>query len=129
MQDEIKKVLEMLDEGRVSKDEAAKLIEALKEVKDDEQSIPQSKRKRVLKILVKKEGKPQVHITIPFRLVNWGLNIANKMGKKNMLNVGGEDVPIDMEELQKAMNDSEFYGKVVDITDEEEGKHVEIEIV
>ncbi|MCD6107207.1 MAG: hypothetical protein J7J57_03270 [Caldisericaceae bacterium] len=129
MQDEIKKVLEMLDEGRVSKDEAAKLIEALKEVKDDEQSIPQSKRKRVLKILVKKEGKPQVHITIPFKLVNWGLNIANKMGKKNMLNVGGEDVPIDMEELQKAMNDSEFYGKVVDITDEEEGKHVEIEIV
>jgi len=129
MQDEIKKVLEMLDEGKVSKDEAAKLIEALKEVKDDEQSIPQSKRKRVLKILVKKEGKPQVHITIPFRLVNWGLNIANKMGKKNMLNIGGEDVPIDMEELQKAMNDSEFYGKVVDITDEEEGKHVEIEIV
>ncbi len=128
MQDEIKKVLEMLDEGKVSKDEAVKLIEALKEVKDDEQSIPQNKRKRFLKILVKKEGKPQVNITIPFSLVNWGLNIASKMGK-NMINVGGEDVPIDMEELRKAMNDPEFSGKVVDVTDEEEEKHVEIEIV
>ncbi len=129
MQDEIKKVLEMLDEGKVSKDEAVKLIEALKEVKRDEQSITQSKRKRFLKVLVKKEGKPQVNITIPFGLVNWGLNIANKMGKKNMFNVGGEDIPIDMEELQKAMNDSEFSGKIIDVTDEETGKHVEIEIV
>ncbi|MEA3314006.1 MAG: hypothetical protein U9Q18_06495 [Caldisericota bacterium] len=129
MQDEIKKVLEMLEEGTVSKDEAVKLIEALKEVKRDEQSTSQNKRKRFLKVLVKKEGKPQVNITIPFSLVNWGLNIANKMGKKNMINVGGEDIPIDMEELQKAMNDPEFSGKIIDITNEEEGKHVEIEIV
>jgi len=128
MKDEIKKVLEMLDKGKVSKDEAVKLIEALKEVKNDEQSIPEGKRKRFLKILVQKEGKPRVNITIPFGLVNWGLNIASKMGK-NMINVGGEDIPIDMEELRKAMNDSEFSGKVIDVTDEEEGKHVEIEIV
>ncbi len=127
MQDEIKKVLEMLEEEKITKEEAVKLIEALKEVKRDEQSIPQSKRKRFLKILVKKEGKPQVNVTIPFGLVNWGLNIANKMGK-NMINVGGEDIPIDMEELRKAMNDPEFSGKIIDITDEEEGKHVEIEI-
>lgn len=128
MQDEIKKVLEMLEEEKITKEEAVKLIEALKEVKRDEQSIPQSKRKRFLKILVKKEGKPQVNVTIPFGLVNWGLNIANKMGK-NMINVGGEDIPIDMEELRKAMNDPEFSGKIIDITDEEEGKHIEIEIV
>jgi hypothetical protein len=34
-----------------------------------------------------------------------------------------------MKELSKAMNDPEFIGKIVDVEDEEEGKHVEIEIV
>jgi len=61
-------------------------------------------------------------------LINWGLNIASKMGK-NTVDVGGEKIPIDMEELSKAMNDPEFTGKIVDVEDEEEGKHIEIEIV
>ncbi len=127
MQEEIKKVLEMLEEGKISKDEAVKLIEALKDVKEEEQSIPQNKRKRFLKIHVAREGRPEVNITLPFSLINLGLNITSKMGKKNMVNLGGEDIPIDMEELRKAVNDPEFTGKVIDVT--EEGKRVEIEIV
>ncbi|MCJ7656166.1 MAG: hypothetical protein MUO55_00075 [Candidatus Atribacteria bacterium] len=61
-------------------------------------------------------------------LINWGLNIASKIGK-NTVDVGGEKIPIDREELSKAMNDPEFTGKTVDVEDEEEGKHVEIKIV
>jgi len=34
-----------------------------------------------------------------------------------------------MDELKKAMNDPEFTGKIVDVEDEEEGKHIEIKIV
>jgi len=128
MQEEIKKVLEMLKEGKITEDEAVELIEALKESKKGLKSTPEAKRKRFLKIQVTKEGKPHVNVTIPFKLVNWGLSIANKMGK-NVVNVEGEDIPIDMEELQKAMNDPEFTGKVVDIIEEEKGTHVEVEIV
>ena len=128
MQEEIEKVLEMLEEGKISKEEAVKLIEALKDVKKDEQSVPQNRRKRFLKIHVTREGKPAVNLTLPFGLINWGLSIAGKMGKKNMINLGGEDIPIDMEELRKAMNDPEFVGKIVDVT-KDEGEHVEIEIV
>ncbi|GAH79961.1 unnamed protein product, partial [marine sediment metagenome] len=123
------KVLEMLKEGKINDEEAAELLEALREAKKEEETTPLStKKKRFLKIRVTKGEKPQVNVTIPFSLVNWGLNLASKLGK-NTINIEGKDIPIDMEELNKAMNDPEFTGKIVDIVDEEEGEHVEIEIV
>ena len=129
MNEEIKKVLEMLKEGKINDDEAAELLAALKETKEQEEIIPLStKKKRFLKIRVTKGEKPQVNVTIPFGLVNWGLNLANKLGK-NTVNVEGKEIPIDMEELNQAMNDPEFSGKIVDVLDEEKGEHVEIEIV
>ncbi|MBA7561702.1 hypothetical protein ES695_18425 [Candidatus Atribacteria bacterium 1244-E10-H5-B2] len=128
MKEEIKKVLEMLEEKKISNEEATELLEALKESKKAEEDIPPAKRKRFLKIHVTKGDKPQVNVTLPFGLINWGLNIASKMGK-NVIDIGGEKIPINIEELSKAINDPEFTGKIVDVEDEEEGKHVEIEIV
>lgn len=129
MKEEIKKVLEMLKEAKINDEEAAELLEALRETKKEEETTPLStKKKRFLKIRVTKGEKPQVNITIPFSLVNWGLNLASKLGK-NTINIEGKEIPIDMDELNKAMNDPEFTGKIVDIVDEEEGEHVEIEIV
>jgi len=129
MKEEIKKILEMLEAEKISNDEATELLEALRENKEKEETIPLStKKKRFLKIHVTKKGKPQVNIKLPFSLIDWGLNIASKMDK-NTMNIGGENIPIDMEALHKAINDPEFSGKIVDITEEEKEKHVEIEIV
>ncbi len=128
MKEEIKKVLEMLEEKKITSEEATELLEALKESKKAEEGITPAKRKRFLKIHVTKGNKPQVNVTLPFGLINWGLNIASKMGK-NTVDIGGEEIPIDMDELNKAMNDPEFIGKIVDVVDEEKGEHVEIEIV
>ena len=128
MKEEIKKILEMLEEKKITSEEAAELLETLRESKKVEESIPPAKRKRFLKIHVTKGGKPQVNVTLPFGLINWGLNMASKMGK-NTVDIGGEEITIDMEELSKAMNDPEFTGKIIDVDDEEEGKHIEIEIV
>jgi len=114
MKEEIKRVLEMLKEGKINDDEATELLEALRESKKAEEEIPPAKRKRFLKIHVTKGDKPQVNVTLPFGLINWGLNIASKMGK-NTVDVGGEKIPIDMEELSKAMNDPEFTGKIIKI--------------
>jgi len=128
MKEEIKKVLEMLKEGKINDEEAAELLEALRETKVEEETTPLSKKKkRFLKIRVTKGDKPQVNITIPFGLVNWGLNLASKLGK-NAVNVEGKEIPIDMDELNRAMNDPEFTGKIVDVVDEEKGEHIEIEI-
>jgi len=129
MKEEIKKVLEMLEEKKITSEEAAELLEALRDTKEEEEITPLStKKKRFLKIRVTKGEKPQVNVTIPFSLVNWGLNLASKLGK-NTVNVEGKEIPIDMEELNQAMNDPEFSGKIVDVVDEEKGEHVEIEIV
>ena len=131
MKEEIKKVLEMLEEKKITSEEATELLEALKETKEEEEeeTTPLStKKKRFLKIRVTKGEKPQVNVTIPFSLVNWGLNLASKLGK-NTVNVEGKEIPIDMDELNKAMNDPEFTGKIVDVMEEEKGEHVEIEIV
>ena len=129
MKEEIKKVLEMLKEGKINDDEASELLAALRETKEEEETTPLStKKKRFLKIRVTKGEKPQVNVTIPFSLVNWGLNLASKWGK-NTVNIEGKEIPIDMDELNKAMNDPEFTGKIINIEDEEKGEHVEIEIV
>jgi len=129
MKEEIKKVLEMLEEKKITSEEAAELLEALRDTKEEEEITPLStKKKRFLKIRVTKGEKPQVNVTIPFSLVNWGLNLASKLGN-NAVNIEGKAIPIDMDELNKAMNDPEFTGKIVDVEDEEEGKHIEIEIV
>ena len=129
MKEEIKKILEMLEEKIITSEEAAELLEALRETKEEEETTPLStKKKRFLKIRVTKGDKPQVNVTIPFSLVNWGLNLASKLGK-NTINVEGKEIPIDMDELNKAMNDPEFTGKIVDVMEEEKGEHVEIEIV
>jgi hypothetical protein len=129
MKEEIKKVLEMLKEGKINDDEAAGLLAALRETKEEEDTAPLStKKKRFLKIRVTKGEKPKVNVTIPFSLVNWGLNLASKLGKDSV-NIEGKEIPIDMDELNKAMNDPEFTGKIVDVVEEEKGEHVEIEIV
>jgi len=129
MKEEIKKVLEMLKEEKINDGEAAELLEALRETKEEEEITPLStKKKRFLKIRVTKGEKPQVNVTIPFSLVNWGLNLASKLGN-NAINIEGKEIPIDMDELNKAMNDPEFTGKIIDVDDEEKGEHVEIEII
>ena len=129
MKEEIKKVLEMLEEKKITSEEATELLEALKKTKKEEETTPLStNKKRFLKIRVTKGDKPQVNVTIPFSLVNWGLNLASKLGK-NTVNIEGKEIPIDMDELNKAMNDPEFTGKIVDVMEEEKGEHVEIEIV
>ena len=129
MKQEIRKILEMLKEGKINDGEAAELLEALRETKEEEEITPLStKKKRFLKIRVTKGEKPQVNVTIPFSLVNWGLNLASKLGN-NAINIEGKEIPIDMDELNKAMNDPEFTGKIIDVDDEEKGEHVEIEIV
>jgi hypothetical protein len=131
MKEEIKQVLEMLKEGKVNHEEAINLIDALKstdkEKNSEEQSVI-SKQKRFIKINVTKDNKPKVNIKVPFSLVKWGINIANKMGK-DTVKIGGEEIPFDMEELNRAMNDPEFSGKICDVYDEEKNEHVEIEIV
>jgi len=128
MKEEIKQVLDMLKEGKITNEEAINLIDALKSTEKDQEKITTGKQKRFLKVNVTRNNQPKVNIKIPFSLVKWGINIASKMGK-DTVKIGGEEIPFDMEELNKAMNDPEFSGKICDVYDEEKNEHIEVEIV
>ena len=130
MKEEIKQVLDMLKEGKINNEEAINLIDALKskerEENNQELSVV-SKQKRYIRINITRDDKPAVNIKVPFGLIRWGINIANKLGK-DAVKIGGEQIPIDLEELSNALNDPEFSGKIIDVYDEEKNEHVLIEI-
>lgn len=130
MKEEIKQVLDMLKEGKINNEEAINLIDALKSTETEENNQELSvvsKQKRYIRINITRDDKPAVNIKVPFGLIRWGINIANKLGK-DAVKIGGEQIPIDLEELNNALNDPEFSGKIMDVHDEEKNEHVLIEI-
>lgn len=130
MKEEIKQVLDMLKEGKINNEEAINLIDALKSTETEENNKELSvvsKQKRYIRINITRDDKPAVNIKVPFGLIRWGINIANKLGK-DAVKIGGEQIPIDLEELNNALNDPEFSGKIIDVHDEEKNEHVLIEI-
>jgi len=130
MREEIKQVLDMLKEGKINNEEAINLIDALKSTETGENNQELSvvsKQKRYIRINITRDDKPAVNIKVPFGLIRWGINIANKLGK-DAVKIGGEQIPIDLEELNNALNDPEFSGKIIDVHDEEKNEHVLIEI-
>ena len=130
MEDEIRKVFKLLEEGKVSKEEAVKLIDALKEEKyeskDTSENIDSSK-KRFFRISAIKNGKRIVNLTLPLSLINFGLKTFKASGKKT-ITVEGQEIPFDIDEINKAINDPDFRGKIIDVDEPEANTHVEIEI-
>jgi len=115
------KILKMIDEGKISAEEGAKLLAALSESRK-----PKNKpairgaagNARWLRVRVTDNftGKTKATVNLPLRLVDAGLNIASQYAP---------DVAFD--ELIEAIN-SGIEGKIIDVMDEEDGEHVEIYI-
>ncbi len=131
MQEEIKKVLELLEEGKITKEEAVELIKAIKSSAGSEEKQSEANvksRRRTFRVLITKNGKNEFEVNIPFGIVKFGLAIAKKIGK-NSLNVNGKEIPIDTDKLSEILKDPNFKGKIVDVTDEKNDEHVEVEII
>ena len=126
------KILQMISEGKISADEGAKLISALTAASSTEEEIEIEEpghslsnhsmngahgRARSVRIRVTDTftGKKMVNIHIPMSLVNFGLRLAPKHTTNG----------IDMQELRTILNSGEL-GRLIDVYDEEEGRHVEI---
>ncbi|HNR66089.1 MAG TPA: hypothetical protein PKJ95_07355 [Atribacterota bacterium] len=131
MKEEIKQVLDMLREEKISNEDAVNLIDALKSTDSEENEqelFGATKQKKYIRINITKDDKPAVNIKVPFGLIRWGINIANKLGKEAG-EIGGKEIPIDLDELSHALVDPDFYGKIIDVYDEEKNEKVIIEIV
>ena len=117
------KILKMIEEGKINAEEGAKLLAALA---DSRKTPPPSAgtaltggearwfRVRVTDLTT---GKPKVNVNIPMGLVNVGI----KMGARFAPGLEAEQ----MEAIAEALK-SGAVGKIVDVTDEEDGEHVEI---
>lgn len=117
--DERMKILKMIDEGKISAEEGAKLLAALSESRKPSRKIPvksSSGGARWLRVRVTDmvTGKSKATINLPMGLVDAGLNIASQYAP---------DVAFD--ELFAAI-DAGAEGKIIDVIDEEDGEHVEI---
>ena len=120
--DERMKVLKMLEEGKVTADEAASLLRALSG--RQETRPPRAERVwdegRLFRVQVSDltTGQSKVNVTLPVRLVGMGLRIAQRFAPEEMES-------FDVDELQDMLA-SGAIGKFVDVLDEEDNERVEI---
>ena len=121
--EEIMKILKMIDEGKISADEGSKLLAALS---DTRRGIPMPPRPpgmggpaRWLRIRVTdtRTGRSKASVQIPLALVDAGMKIGAHFAPE----VEGVDMSNVMEALRMGV-----MGKIIDVTDEEDGEHVEI---
>src|SRR5512140_2504591 len=116
-------ILKMIQEGKISAEEGAKLLQALNASKSDKRSTSAPAgggsdarwfRVRVTELA---SGKSKVNVNIPMGLVN----VAIKMGARFAPNIEGEKY----EEIVQAIK-SGASGKIMDVTDDQDGERVEI---
>ncbi len=125
------KILQMLQEGKISSEAAAQLLQAMgdgepaarvPQVQPDRAApvaIEPGRQPRWLRVRVTdtNSGRPRVNVRLPISLVNLGL----KLGARYTPEIEGLDVGALIEAAQTG--DS---GAFVDVYDEEDGEHVEV---
>ncbi len=113
-------ILEMVEEGKISVEEATELLSALE---GKQETIKPKKDVKWLKIRVyTMDDKPKVNVNVPISLVEVGLKLAKKYDPK-LKDSGLENIDID-EILSAVKNGAE--GKIVDVIDEESQTKVKI---
>ena len=114
------KILKMIEEGKLSAEEGTKLLAALSERRSPPPRVPgMPGPARWLRIRVTdtRSGRSKASVQIPLALVDAGLKIGAHFAPQ----VEGVDMSNVMEALRSGVT-----GKIIDVTDDEDGEHVEI---
>ncbi len=115
------KILKMLQEGKISAEEAASLIESIDQtdgaLKGEVVSKNLNGRWFRVRVTDKKNDKVKVNVRLPLSLVGVGLRLGKKYSPEM------ED--LDVEEIFQAIQAGEM-GQIVDVEDEEAGDHVQV---
>jgi DNA-directed RNA polymerase subunit F len=123
MNQERTKILEMLKEGKISVEEAEKLLSAVEEQEEPGSANGSVKPKSRLHIQVF-EGdleKAKVNIRLPLKLVKWGMRFIPKDASNMTIN----DRQISYDELIDILNNAES-GELVEVFDNEKNTKVVI---
>jgi SHOCT-like protein len=87
-----RKVLDMVSDGKITADEAAKLLEAMNPKHSKSIKLGNGK-KLIVQIIKEGAAKPKVNIAIPLKLAQFGLNFIPKNGKFDA-HIGKSDVDL-----------------------------------
>jgi hypothetical protein len=115
------KILKMIQEGKITAEEGAKLINALKESRKGpgRSSGASGRRSSWLRIRVTDvlTGRAKVNVNLPLGLMDAGLRIGAQYAPQ----LEGIDVENLISQARAGAP-----GKIIDVIDEEDGEHVEI---
>ena len=129
------KILQMIQEGKISAEDGAKLLAALgssarptappgfgpgrpRRPGVPTPPVPGAPRWLRVRVTDMKTGKTKVNVNLPLRLVDAGLNIAGHFVE----DIDFEDVSASI----RAALDENMIGKIIDVVEGEDGEHVEI---
>jgi len=115
------KILKMIEEGKLSAEEGTKLLAALSEKRMPTPpralGMPGAPRWLRIRVTDVRSGRSKASVQIPLALVDAGMKIGAHFAPE----VEGVDMSNVMEALRSGVT-----GKIIDVTDEEDGEHVEI---
>ncbi len=115
------KILKMVEEGKISAEEAAKLLAALQQASraSGEQAGRRGASGRWLRIRVTdlSSGRSKAAVQIPIGLIDAGMKIGAHFAPE----VEGIDMGNVLEAVRAGVT-----GKIIDVTDDEDGERVEI---
>jgi len=114
------RILKMIEEGKITAEEGARLLSALSEKGGTRRtSLGSSARWLRIRVTDTKTGKIKASVQLPLSLVDAGLKIGAHFAPE----VAG----LDMNAIMQALR-NDVSGKIIDVVDEEDGEHVEISI-
>lgn len=119
MKDEVRQILRMVENGKITAEQAAQLIETGKLDKDeDTESGSTSCKAKWLKVRVYEAGtgKSKVKVNVPLSLVSVGLKLGMHFGLDKEELKG-----LDLNDIIRMIEAGEE-GRLVDVVDEERGK-------
>jgi len=113
------KILDMIQEGKLSVDDGARLLTALDDSPNRRRSVTRPNPNQFFRVRVTDPdtGKTKVSASLPMTLIDAGLNIASNF----TVDVNG----ISMDEIREAINSGQT-GKILDVISSEDGDHVEV---
>lgn len=114
------KILNMIAEGKITAEEGAQLLKALRSASGKAQtSTASAAEPRYLRVRVTSidTGQVKANINIPMSLINVGL----RMGARFAPDLEG----LEFDEVMEAIRQGQR-GKIIDVEDEEDGERVEI---
>jgi len=120
MKEEIRRIMQMVEEGKLSSDEATELMNALNEPPEQTKETVepnQSYMGRSLKIRIKEKDKERVRLNIPIKFVKWVLKTGHGIAQA-IPDAKPYIEDIDLNVVMQAIDNHEI-GKIIDLTTEE----------